>query len=70
LEDHLKSELSGLFLETMLALYMRPDEYEAKCINDAIAPAGTDETECIKLLCTKDNHELKVLKDAYKQSNH
>ena len=67
LEDDIKSEISGHFLDGVLALLEPFDEYEAKCMRKAIKGLGTDEQVLIQILCPKEAHEVEILKAAYKR---
>ena len=65
LEDDFKSDLSGYFLETVLALFKNPYEYQAEWLNEACEGLGTNEKLLIQLICTKDAYEIKQLVAAY-----
>lgn len=65
LEDDLEKELSGNFRKVVLGLLMKPIEYEAFCMRNAIKGFGTNQKAVINLLCTKESHEIKHLKQAY-----
>lgn len=67
LEEELKSEISGRFLESVLLLLKRTDEFEAECLNKAMKGLGTNEKLLIELLCTKNGYELEVVSNAYKK---
>ena len=67
LEEHIKSEIGGKFLTGVLALLEPTDEFEAKCLRDAIKGAGTNEKVLIQTLCPKEAHEIEILKAAYKR---
>ena len=43
------------------------DEYEAKCVRSAMKGLGTDEQVLIQILCSKEAHEVEILKAAYKR---
>ncbi|GFR59610.1 annexin, partial [Elysia marginata] len=66
LVEDIKSELSGDFEETVVALLTPMRTLEAKQLHDAISGAGTDETTIIEVLATKTNEEIEEIKEAYK----
>lgn len=63
--QELKSELSGNFEDVIMALMMDPVEYDAKCLNDAMKGAGTNEKVLTEIICTLGNKDVPVLKEAY-----
>lgn len=67
LEEDIKSEIGGNFLDGVLALLEPTDEYEAKCIRNAVKGVGTNEKVVIQTLCPKETVEIEVLKAAYKR---
>jgi len=67
LEEDLKSEISGNFLDGVLGLLMPHDEYEASCIRGAIKGVGTCEQVIIEILCSKDAPQIEKLNKAYKK---
>ena len=67
LVDDIKSEISGDFEKTVLALMMLPAEFQATEVKRAIKGLGTDEAVLVELLCTKTNEEMTALKAAYKK---
>jgi len=67
LEEDLKSELKGDFLEAVLGLLTPLAEYEASILKDAMKGMGTNEKKLTEILCSKDAQEIKVLKETYKR---
>ena len=63
----MKSELSGDFEKTLLALMMTPAYYLASEVKRAIKGLGTDEAVLVEILCTRSNDEMTALKEAYKK---
>ncbi|KAL5010563.1 hypothetical protein ScPMuIL_012868 [Solemya velum] len=65
--EHLKSELSGGFLETAKCLCMSPPEFDAYNLRKAIKGLGTDDDCLIEILCTRSNTQLTEIKRVYKE---
>jgi hypothetical protein len=66
LEDELKGELSGHFLQVVLALLQPAIMYDAEELHRAMKGAGTDEDALIEILCTRSNSDILKIKAAYK----
>jgi annexin A7/11 len=64
--QELKSELSGHFEDSVLALLMTLTEYDAEQLRKAMKGAGTDESTIIEILCTRNNSEIQAIKQMYK----
>ncbi|XP_060076065.1 annexin A7-like [Ylistrum balloti] len=62
----LKSELGGKFEDVILALMMKPDEFDAYELKRAMKGLGTDEDAMIEILCTRSNKEIQAIVSAYK----
>ncbi|CAH2321734.1 annexin A11 [Pelobates cultripes] len=62
----LKSELSGNFEKTILAMMKAPSLYDAQEIHDAIKGAGTDEECLIEILASRPNLEIQEINRIYK----
>ncbi|ELR53799.1 Annexin A11 [Bos mutus] len=62
----LKSELSGNFEKTILALMKTPVLFDAYEIKEAIKGAGTDEACLIEILASRSNEHIRELNRVYK----
>uniref|UniRef100_G1RI65 Annexin n=1 Tax=Nomascus leucogenys TaxID=61853 RepID=G1RI65_NOMLE len=62
----LKSELSGNFEKTILALMKTPVLFDAYEIKEAIKGVGTDEACLIEILASRSNEHIRELNRAYK----
>eukprot|EP00918_Siedleckia_nematoides_P062849 GHVU01136905.1.p1 GENE.GHVU01136905.1~~GHVU01136905.1.p1 ORF type:complete len:320 (+),score=57.14 GHVU01136905.1:151-1110(+) len=65
--DELKSELSGDFEQTILALMQPPRVYDAHQLRKAMKGLGTDEATLIEIMCSRDNLEIEVIKAVYEE---
>ena len=63
----LKSDLSGKFEDTVLALFMDPLEYDCRTIKEAMKGLGTDEDTLIEILCTRPNWYIQRLHVKYRE---
>ncbi|RNA19585.1 annexin A13 [Brachionus plicatilis] len=64
LEEDIKSEIDGNFLETILGLLEPVEEYESNIIHEGL---GTNENLLTQTLCPKEPHEIEILKATYKR---
>jgi len=62
----LKGELSGNYESAVLALFMKPAEFDAHQLFTAMDGAGTDEKALIEILCTRSNSQIHAAAQAYK----
>ncbi|KAF7247543.1 Annexin A11 [Varanus komodoensis] len=62
----LKSELSGNFEKTILAMMKTPVQFDVHEIKDAIKGAGTDEACLIEILASRSNDHIQEISRAYK----
>ena len=67
LMSDLKSDLSGNFRKTMLALFTDPVEYDVDSIYQAIKGAGTDEDTLIEIFASRPSWYLNKIKIKYKE---
>ncbi|RNA16723.1 annexin A7 isoform X1, partial [Brachionus plicatilis] len=65
LEESIKSEISGNFLEGVLALLEPVDKYEAKCLRKSLKAINTNEKILIQTICPKEAFEIENLKMIY-----
>lgn len=61
----LKSELSGNFKETAVALMLPPLEFKAKELQKAMSGLGTDEATLIEILGVHTNEEVTAVREIY-----
>ncbi|XP_033738846.1 annexin A13-like [Pecten maximus] len=67
LEEELKGELSGHFLELCQYLLMPSRYFDAWCLHKAMKGIGTKEIRLIEILSTKSNSEIQTIKTEYKK---
>jgi hypothetical protein len=67
LVKHLKDEISHNFEDAVVALFKPTIDFDAWCLHDAMSGAGTTESTLIEIMCSRNNDELKAIKDAYKK---
>ncbi|XP_060081132.1 annexin A13-like [Ylistrum balloti] len=67
LEEELKGELSGHFLDLCLYLLMPAHHFDAWCLHKAMKGIGTKEIRLIEILSTKSNSEIQRIKTDYKK---
>lgn len=67
LEDDLGNDTSGDFKKLILALLDPPVTYEAKSIRNAMKGIGTNETVLTEILCSRNNRELRAIRNIYKK---
>jgi len=65
--EDIKSELSGDYKGAILACFVSPAEFDARCIKRAIYGAGTDEQALIEILMTRTNAQIKEMRSIYGQ---
>ena len=70
LDDDLKSELGGNFERLVLALLMSWPQVCAKRLKKSGDGLGTDEEALIDILCTSNNCQIKLIKEAFKASKY
>jgi annexin A7/11 len=67
LMEDLKSELSGNYLKTMLALFTDPIEYDVDNLKEAVKGYGTDEDCLIEILASRPGWYIDKIKKKYKE---
>ncbi|CAH8858674.1 unnamed protein product [Trichobilharzia szidati] len=65
LTSKFRSELSGHFLDCMIALCLSPAEFDASELYKAMKGLGTDEDVLIEILCSRTNEQIREIKEAY-----
>jgi len=70
LHSWIKGDTSGHYQEICLALIEPPGDYDAILVKQAVAGLGTDDDELIEVVCTRNNQELKDMREAYQRLYH
>jgi len=65
--DAFKSEFSGHFKDTLIALYYHPIDFDCLSLRAAMKGLGTDEDTLIEIISTRPNYILKKIKERYPQ---
>ncbi|CAL8091808.1 unnamed protein product [Calicophoron daubneyi] len=65
LKQELRSELSGHFEDTILALCLSPAEFDANELWRAMSGFGTNESVLIEILCSRTNDQIRRIKETY-----
>jgi len=61
----LEKELKGNMEKVVLGRFFGPRGYQAYVLRNAMAGVGTDERALIDVICTKNKHEMKMVRRAY-----
>lgn len=65
--EDLKAELGGNFEDAVIAMMTPMFTFLARELSKAIKGAGTDEGALVEIICTKNNDEIQILKETYKE---
>jgi len=65
LSKWLEKELKGKLERVVLGRFYGPRGYQAMILRRAMAGMGTDEKALVDVICTKDKHEMEMVKRAY-----
>jgi len=65
LSNWLEKELKGKLEKVVLGRFFGPRGYQAMILRHAMAGAGTDEEALIDVICTKNKHEMEMVRRAY-----
>ena len=63
----IKSELSGDFKDTVVALFQDPVTFDCYSLNKAMKGFGTNEDTLIEILSTRNNQYISLIKQRYKE---
>ncbi|KAG5450043.1 Annexin A11 [Clonorchis sinensis] len=61
----LKSELTGHFEDVIVAMCYSLEEFDARELRRAMEGAGTDEQTLIEILCSRNNAQIRKIKEVY-----
>ena len=59
--------MGGKFEDVIVALMLTPVDFLAKQLHKAMAGAGTEEETLVEILCSRDNHEIADIVEAYER---
>jgi len=65
LSSWLEKELKGNLEKVVLGRFFGPRGYQAMVLRHAMAGMGTDEKALVDVICTKDKHEMEMVRRAY-----
>ena len=65
LVDDLKSEISGHFKDTLMAMYYHPIDYDCLSLRAAMKGLGTDEDTLIEIIATRPNYMIQKMLERY-----
>ncbi|XP_014674554.1 PREDICTED: annexin A7-like [Priapulus caudatus] len=68
LQDDLSSELGGHFENVCLSLLIPPRMFDVKHLKRAMDGIGTVEKVLVEVLCTRNQEEIEMIKNGYKQA--
>uniref|UniRef100_A0A0B7AN97 Annexin n=2 Tax=Arion vulgaris TaxID=1028688 RepID=A0A0B7AN97_9EUPU len=63
----IKGETSGNFCEALKGLCLKPAEFDAHMLRNAIRGLGTDDDVLIEILCTRSNAQIQEIKKVYQE---
>jgi len=70
LASFIKGDTSGSYQDLLLALIEEKFEYDAHKVKNAVKGLGTNDEELVEVICTRNNAEIKGMKDAYQKLYH
>jgi hypothetical protein len=66
----IKGDTSGHYQDICVAIVEAPGDYDANLVKEAVKGLGTDDDELIETICTRNNQELKDMREAYQRLFH